>query len=359
MRIGKFFGIPIELHSSFILLIAVIALVLAVFSPDRFTQTLLLLFFLFLSVLLHELCHSIVATELGYKVHKIILLPIGGVAMTETMPKKPKEEFLVAIAGPAFNFIVVLAVLFAVAAFNLPFPKEIAAEKLEEYVLNFPLFGLVWVNFILGAFNLFTPALPLDGGRVFRAILAKFVGFNRATKMVGKVSSFVAIALFLAGILYADFIIAIIAVFIYLGSKQETENVSVSENLEKISVSGIVRKKPFLVKGSETVEKAFEKMLELNETAALVKLGKGFGVLTLEGVRNVPETRRWDTPAEKACFHVPAVARNADAAALFSQANAKSIPLFPVAEKGRLFGVVFREDLEKLYALRLAANSKK
>src|SRR3989338_3198540 len=190
IRLVRVFGISIEFHSTFILLIAGIALLLAIFDPNSLVPTMLLMFFLFLSVFIHELSHSIVSIMRGIKVEKIILLPIGGISVTERIPEKPLDEFLIAIAGPAFNFIAVAAIIIIVAlAPNLPWPHylftgtEPSIEQFNEAILAYPLFGLFWVNFMLGLFNLVVPALPMDGGRVLRSILSWRFGFARATRI--------------------------------------------------------------------------------------------------------------------------------------------------------------------------------
>lgn len=176
IRFAKFKGISLEIHQTFIWLILIIVILLLIFSPAEFFSYLLLLAFLFVSVFIHELFHSLVSIWRGFKVKKIILLPIGGLSVSTDFPEKPLEELLISLAGPLFNFIIVFAIIVIINVFpGLPWPSLSGGEALQELntaILGNPLFALFWVNLILGAFNLFVPALPLDGGRVLRALLA-------------------------------------------------------------------------------------------------------------------------------------------------------------------------------------------
>ena len=103
LTFGRLFGIKLELHYTFVLLIILVAGLLILFDPGNFVAYFTLLFFLFVSVFIHELFHSLIAISQGTKVKKIMLLPIGGIAMTDKMPEKPMEELKMALAGPLFN----------------------------------------------------------------------------------------------------------------------------------------------------------------------------------------------------------------------------------------------------------------
>src|SRR3989338_350808 len=107
LSLGKIFGIEIVLHWSFVLLAILLAASLLFFAPQNGFISLMIFVFLFVSVLLHELSHSVVALQLKSNVQKIVLLPIGGVSIADEMPENPKHEFLIAVAGPLFNFILI------------------------------------------------------------------------------------------------------------------------------------------------------------------------------------------------------------------------------------------------------------
>src|SRR5262249_36836735 len=137
----------------------------------------------FACVLLHELGHALTARRFGIRTLDIVLLPIGGVARLDRMPERPREEILVAIAGPAVNLAIVLVL---VAAGVARWPLRI--EELTRGPLPF----LFLVNFAMLAFNLI-PAFPMDGGRVLRALLATRMPYVRATRIASTVGQGIAL----------------------------------------------------------------------------------------------------------------------------------------------------------------------
>lgn len=143
-------------------------------------------------VVLHEFGHSFTAMHFGIGVRRILLMPIGGMAEFETIPREPSREFLITLAGPAVNFAIV-GVLGVIVGIPEGFPLH------SEFTANATGFAhlLMQANLIMGCFNLL-PAFPMDGGRIFRAILASRMPYLRATRVaatVGKVVSAVGIAI--------------------------------------------------------------------------------------------------------------------------------------------------------------------
>src|SRR5262249_4290694 len=153
-------GIDVFVHPTFLLLL----LLPEVWSGGALT--LLLLVSVFGCVLLHEFGHALMARRFGIETEDITLYPIGGVARLRRLPRAPRAELWIALAGPAVNFAIVGALTL------------LSAIGLEDLVIDAG-FGLVagfveqlwWVNLILGVFNLI-PAFPMDGGRVLRALLS-------------------------------------------------------------------------------------------------------------------------------------------------------------------------------------------
>jgi Zn-dependent protease len=168
-RIGTIAGFPVELNLSFLLLLGV---VLFAFGGLMGVGLILILF---ASVLLHELGHALVARQLGVRVSGIELSFFGGAAKMTDMPRTGKHEALIAAAGPAVSL----------ALGGLGFGLGAA--------LGSPLLSwLGFANFILAAFNLI-PALPMDGGRIFRALLSRKMDYVRATDIAVTVSRVAAI----------------------------------------------------------------------------------------------------------------------------------------------------------------------
>jgi Zn-dependent protease len=164
-------GIQLRIHVTFLLLIIWLAL-----GPVSSAVFVLLLF---LCVVLHEFGHAFAAKGYGINTPDITLLPIGGVARLERMPEEPKQELVIAIAGPLVNVIIAACLYLVIGARGRVAP-ETAVESGDMLV------GLFQINVWLVLFNLL-PAFPMDGGRVLRALLASRMSFARATQVAATV----------------------------------------------------------------------------------------------------------------------------------------------------------------------------
>ena len=189
-KIGSVWGIPIELHITFILLIIAV-FILSV--PTQQFYTFFIVLFLFVFVVFHELAHSVVARHYGIKVRKIILYPIGGVSEIEEIPDNPSQEWRMAIAGPLTSVVLGVALL-AVSLINSRNHSPYHLHNHHRQLPNRP----CHLNILLGAFNLI-PAFPMDGGRVFRALLAERLKYSDATRYAVYLGKIFGIAMVLIG----------------------------------------------------------------------------------------------------------------------------------------------------------------
>lgn len=182
-----------------------------------------LMILLFTCVTLHELGHSIAAQLFGIPVREIVLLPLGGVALISKNPEKPLHELVIALAGPAVN-VVIAGVLFfvngAVLRGMMLDGRGMLSDVLMRPSLEALLLWLMAANVTLVVFNMI-PAFPLDGGRVLRAILAAIMGFPRATRIAATIGQVAAFGLGLLGFTSGNFILLLIALFIFFGAGQE------------------------------------------------------------------------------------------------------------------------------------------
>lgn len=225
-KIGRFAGIDVYVHASFFLLLAWFGYVYWQTS-GTIAGTLTgisLILLLFLCVVLHEYGHALTARRFGIGTKHITLLPIGGVALLEDMPKDPRQEILVALAGPAVN-LVIAAFLFLLLNIATAPGSLLNFEIGEGGILP----TLLTTNIILAVFNLL-PAFPMDGGRVLRAILAMRMDRVRATRHAATIGRAVALFFGFLG-LTGNPLLILIAIFVWIGAGAEAEATTIDAQL--------------------------------------------------------------------------------------------------------------------------------
>ena len=173
----------------------------------------------FLCVVLHEYGHALMARRYGIKTLDITLYPIGGVARLERLPKDPKQELWIALAGPAVN-LAIAGILYLISGF---FGASVAVEAIWAAAPTNILGMLIWFNLVMVGFNMI-PAFPMDGGRVLRAGLAQTMSFSRATQIAGVVGQGVAVIMAIYGIFSSQIMLIFIAIFVIVAAKQEMEH---------------------------------------------------------------------------------------------------------------------------------------
>ncbi|MBA3457504.1 MAG: hypothetical protein H0T42_30765 [Deltaproteobacteria bacterium] len=197
-RLGSVLGFPIDIKLSFLILLGVVFVAFGgLFGV--FVVTLA-----FVSVLLHELGHAVVARKLGVHVSHIELGFLGGAAQMTEMPRRPNHEIAIAAAGPAVSVGLALAGLGLGALVDVPLIS-----------------ALGWINLVLAGFNLI-PALPMDGGRILRAALAKRMTFVKATDLSVKISRVVAVGFGIIGLMGA-YQLLILAPFLWMMGAREQQ----------------------------------------------------------------------------------------------------------------------------------------
>lgn len=240
-KIGSLQGINIRLHITFPLVLAWAAfqwgsgrsLTHAVFG-------MLVVGLLFVCVVFHELGHSLVARSFGVNVNDIVLLPIGGVAQLRTTLDEPKEEFLVAIAGPAVNLVLAVGLFPPFYLIATDLTRFGFWRLLDETNLTALVVYLFLANVSLVVFNLL-PAFPMDGGRVFRSFLAFFLSYDRATWVAVRVGQVLALT-FVAYGLFNNLLLLFIGGFVFIAANAELNRVAVRDVLSGTQIGQFVQR---------------------------------------------------------------------------------------------------------------------
>jgi Zn-dependent protease/CBS domain-containing protein len=216
---GRIFGIRLRIHLTFfLLLLFVFASVMTEKGVRAGLLSALFIIAIFVCVVIHEVGHSLIARRYGKEAKSITLLPIGGMAEVDEMPKKPAQEIAIALVGPFIN-IVIAAILYGATAgrvsVGLPdlYPESAAAF----------IGGLIGVNIMLAVFNML-PAFPMDGGRVLRGLLAMKMDYVKATTWAANIGQAIATFFIFFGIFY-NWWLALIGIFLYLGAGAEKQQV--------------------------------------------------------------------------------------------------------------------------------------
>jgi Zn-dependent protease len=240
-------------------------------------------------VVFHELAHSVVARHYGIKVRKIVLYPIGGVSEIEELPDNPAQEWRMAVAGPATS-IILGGILLAVAVASSP--QLINAILVSQTTGNF-LYDLAILNLLLGIFNLI-PAFPMDGGRVFRALLAERIRYSDATRYAVYLGRIFGIAMVIAGFLFPNyFLLILVGIFVYIGASEEGEQTIISTKLAGVRVSDVMQPAVGSVNPEQSLAEALEVMFENRYHDVLVQKDGVFeGVVTWNELMKIkPEQR--------------------------------------------------------------------
>lgn len=258
IKIATVAGIPVRIHWTFLLLIGYIFIsnYLAGKTPEQILWSLIFILSVFLTVFLHELGHAGAARWYGIHTQDITILPIGGVARLTEIPSKPVQEMVVSMAGPLVNLVLSLLVyIFIGVGF-----KDVANLKIGDSINkdNFFIYFFT-VNLWLAFFNLI-PGFPMDGGRIFRALLSLKMERHIATRMAAYIGQVIAVIFIFIGFFSNPFLI-FIGLFIILGAESEAESVKTDYYLKDTPVNAIVMKNFGRLEMTDPILKAIEQIL--------------------------------------------------------------------------------------------------
>jgi Zn-dependent protease/CBS domain-containing protein len=353
-KLGRFLGIDVFVHFTFLILLAVIGI--AHWMPMRSYVDALdgVIFFslLFLCVLLHEYGHALMARRFGVGTQDITLLPIGGVARLESIPEKPIQELLVALAGPAVNVIIAL-LLAAWLTLSHAWQPLSALGIAEGGMME----RLLAVNLGLILFNML-PAFPMDGGRVLRALLAMRMDYARATHLAARVGKGMAILFAIYG-LFANPMLILIAFFVWSGASQEAAMAQV-----KAAISGALVKDAMVtnfqvVSSSTTLQEMAAIMLSgAQRDYPVMKRESILGMLTHTDLLRAMQMHPLETPIVTFMrTDVPTVNEDDLLDEVLTRERSEDNMASPVLKNGILVGLLTEENLHEYYIIREAHSN--
>jgi Zn-dependent protease/predicted transcriptional regulator len=351
IKLGKIFGIPIAIHwTFFILLIWIVGINLYKGQPmDVALWSGLFILSIFACVFLHELGHALAAKRFGIKTKSIVLLPIGGVASLEKIPEEPKKEIFVALAGPFVN-VVISTLIFS----YLYIRGELMPEKFLSTAIGYDNFLLLLMiaNVFLGLFNL-TPAFPMDGGRVLRAIFAFKMSRLDATELASKVTSVFAVIFVLIGI-FNNPMLVFIALFIYLGARGEYEAVKSQHALSGYTAKDVLMQKYIILKSENPISTAVEALLNSQDTRFLVEENNQItAVLTKTDIIKALAEKGKDATIKNYASPLTFKAdTNMELEKLLETMVKHQFSIVPVEENNKIIGVVEIENIKEFIALQ-------
>jgi len=341
IRLFSVFGISIYVHITFLILPLL-------FYLHAGLKGVFLILFVFSCVTAHELFHSITAKKFGVKVRGITLFPIGGVASISSFPEKPIQEFLIALAGPAFN-IAFAAILFYPLLYILG-AEVLFSPSFKSWPNTFAY--AFWINPFLALFNLL-PAFPMDGGRILRSVLARRFTLKKATHIAVTIGHFFALVFGFLGIVYGHIFLIIIAIFIYMAAASEGQQVDIRESIKGFYVKDVLAKSFLVISPEATLGTVMDIMLKIHqEDFPVVENERLVGLLTRrEIIMNLHRGGANLLVSEIMTKNFP-VAKSSDSLLYIQKKMMESqLKAIPVVDAGELKGVVTLEDVSRVYSV--------
>ena len=383
-RIGKLFGINIHVDWSwiFIFLLVTWNLAGAIFPslhPDwglalNIAVGVAASLLFFLSILLHELAHSLVAKARGLPVRRITLFFFGGVSNIEREPPSPGTEFLMAIVGPLTSILLGIGFIW-LGRQNVPAMTTALNDPMQLLRGLDPLSTmLLWlgpINILIGVFNLI-PGFPLDGGRILRSILwASMDNFRRATRWATALGQGIGWLMILAGIAMVfganlpvlgtgvtnGLWLAFIGWFLINAASQSYQQVVLEDMLEGVPITRLMREPaPAVSPDLPVSDLVYEHVMQGDERAFPVVEGdRLLGMVYAENLRAV-DRAAWDTTTVRQVMvpekELEVVTPREDAMDAFQKLASKEMRQIPVVQNGKLVGMLRRRDILRWLQLR-------
>jgi Zn-dependent protease/predicted transcriptional regulator len=360
LKIGQVRGIRIEVNYSWIIIFVLITLSFAtVYFPANFPQWPPYIYWflgavmpilLFASVFLHELAHSLVSIKYGIPVPKISLFIFGGMAHIQKEPDTPVKELFIAAAGPLMSFFLFIFFSFLTSIFNLLGLSSI---------VTVPLFYIANVNLILAIFNLI-PALPLDGGRILRAVLWKWKdNFQMATRIAANLGSGFSYILILTGLLFIfngnlmnGIWFIFIGGFINQSAQQSYQHSNIKTLFEKITIKDLMTPSVISIHQHMYLKEVIEEYFYIYKHSCfpITEGEEVLGIITLDDIKKVSK-ELWDTTKVTAIMKTLnenlIILYNEKAFDAFQKIMSNEVGRLLVYHNNKMIGIISKTDILK------------
>lgn len=357
---GRIFGVDVRIHLTFLMLL------FFVFADDverSVGRAIALVGIVFVSVVVHELGHAVMARHRGVPARAIVLLPLGGVTLLDDPlheHPKPAREARIALSGPAISLLVAL-VAGVIVYFAAPVVQVFARPWITPH--NLPR-TFVWTNVFLGLFNLL-PAYPMDGGRILRSYFSLKLDPIQATRRAVMIGQTFAMMLMLAGFgtlvsfpnRWVSWLI-LIGFFLFIAGQLEDRSAVFQAVLESVRMGDVMLTDFRTLSPADTLEDALQLAVHsLQDDFPVVRAGDMVGVISkgkiVEALRG--SGNGYIQPVMTKMFEVAGM--NDSLATAFRKITGRGLTMIPVVDAGHLVGIVTLQNL--MHSIGLVAESKR
>ena len=365
VKIARLAGIDVYMHLTFLLLLGWIAV--SYYLPRQSTedavQGVLFILAVFGVVVLHELGHALAARMYGIATRDITLLPIGGVARLERIPEEPKQELVVAVAGPLVNVVIAAALFAGIVATGgfTPLPTEALARGDVNPMLAIPFAERMFVvNVFLIVFNMI-PAFPMDGGRVLRAILAMFLDYAQATSAAALVGQGIAFVFGAIGLFGGNPMLLLVALFVWLGAATEASVAQMRAAIAGLPVRRAMIRDFVALAATDPLRAAADQVVRgYQADFPVVEGDRIVGVLTLQDLLAGLSRAGLDAPVgDFMRTDIRTAAPGESLEAALARLKEGECPVLPVVDGDHLVGLLTVENIGELVMIREAVRARR
>ena len=354
LSLGKVSGIQVYIHWTFLILVGWIVLQNAAQGQTaaQIVWAVAFLLAIFVCVFLHELGHALAARRYHIRTRDITMLPIGGLARLENMPEDPKQELVVALAGPAVN-LVLAVLLWLIISLDPGSSTNFDMMTLDSR--NF-LYTLFVANLVLALFNLI-PAFPMDGGRVLRALLSFRLSRIQATRVAASIGQVLAIGFVFIGFFYNPFLL-LIGFFIFLGAQAESNFTQTRSLLQGYHVGDVVMTNYQTLHPDDEMAKAIDLLLDSQATAFLImEEGKMRGILSRsEMIKALSAHGKTARVGDVMHTDLRELSAEEPLEKVYTYFQENREALLPVMKGGQLIGVLDKDNIHEFIMIQNAVS---